>query len=334
MRGRFAAGVVSFCVMFGALANRAILADDEKVDVLDAKVVSTMTSPAESFQRIVVSPDGKLVATTSGVFSKSVEIWDATTGKLLGSLPNARDPVGCVAFTPDNKSIITGDGVGFVGVWDGATRKLRKKFKATLDAAKDTGTRISAIAVSPDGKIVYVGEDDHVPGIWDVAKGKRMVKDRETKGSPLALSLAPKSQLFVSAASGLRLWDAKTGKDRKAISFEGGRARAIRFSPDEKSIAVGHDLGLFLVDIASEKLTIFDDINGYPAVAFSKDGKTLVAFKHADISAWDLQSGKKKSAIEIKRDTANSIGAVSADGSVFAIPFSGTKLEVYGVVVP
>jgi len=333
MSTRSVTGLVSFCVMIGALSNHAILADDEKVDSLDAKVISTITAPAESFELIVISPDGKLVATVSGLFSKTVEIWDTTSGKLKGSLSNEMETVGCLAFTPDNKTIITGDGIGIVGVWDVATRKRRKKFKATLDIVEDTGTMISALAVSPDGKTVYIAEIDHAPGIWDVAKGKRMVKDREVKGSPTALSLAPKSQLLVSAVPDLHLWDAKTGKDRKTISFEGGRARTLRFSPDEKSLAVGHDLGLLLVDVASGKLTIFDDANTYPAVAFSKDGKTLISFRHSEISTWNLENGKKQSVIEIKRETTISRAAISADGTIVAIPFTDAKLEVYGVPV-
>src|SRR5262249_5148206 len=103
MRTRFCAGLVSLYLMIGPLSNRTVFADDGGFDVLDAKAISTITSPGESFELIVVSPDGKLIATVSGTFSKSVELSDAATGKQLGSLPNAKDPVGCIAFTLDGK---------------------------------------------------------------------------------------------------------------------------------------------------------------------------------------------------------------------------------------
>ncbi len=312
--------------------NQLVFAEEQDVDALETKTVASIASPGESFELIVVSPDGKLVATTSGIFSKSVELWDAATGKQLGSLPNVKDQVNCLAFTPDGKTIITGDGVGTVAVWDVATRKLKKKFKATLDSVKESGSMISALAVSSDGKIVYVAEIKHAPGIWDVAKAKRIVKDREAEGSPTALSLAPKSQILVAAVRGLRLSDPKTGKERKSIPLEGGTVRTMRFSPDEKLLAVGHDLGLVLIDVSSGKATVLDDINGHPAVAFSNDGRTLIAYRHSAISTWDVESGKKQAAIEIKRETAaDTKGAMSADGSIVAFPISKTKLDVYEI---
>jgi WD40 repeat protein len=312
-------------------AGQCVLAEEQNVDALEVKTVTTITSPGESFDLIAMSPDGKLVATVSGISSKSVELWDAMTGKQLGSLPNAKDSVTCVAFTADNKTMITGDYDGIVSVWDVGTRKLRKSFKATLDIVKDLGSMIPALAVSADGKIAYIGEIDHAPGIWDIAKAKRMVKDRETKGSPSAFNLAPKSQILVSASPDLQFWDAKTAKERATVSLEGGAVRTLQFSPDEKLLAVGHDLGLLLVDVSSRKVTVLDEINGHPAVAFSKDGKTLVGFRHSEIGAWNVASGKKQSATEIQRESGLEKSAISADGTIVAIPFTDTKLQVFEI---
>src|SRR5262249_11702821 len=163
------------------------------------------------FQIVSLSPDGKTLATVSGLFSKSIELWDPATGKAKGALPGLDETVSAAAFTSDAKTLVTGDGDGEIGIWDIESRKLRKIFKATLDIVADTGSMANGLAVSPDGKVVYVAETSQLPESG-TSKAKRMVKDREVKGNPNALAIGPKSQVLVEAGEEFRLWDAKTGK--------------------------------------------------------------------------------------------------------------------------
>ena len=53
------------------------------------------------------SPDGKTVATAS--FDSSARIWDAATGRPVGTPLTHRHAVLTLAFSPDGKTILTGD---------------------------------------------------------------------------------------------------------------------------------------------------------------------------------------------------------------------------------
>ena len=65
---------------------------------------------------VVYSPDGKTILT--GSHDRTARLWDAATGKALGSPFRHADPVNRVAYRPDGKTIATGDLGGVVRLWD------------------------------------------------------------------------------------------------------------------------------------------------------------------------------------------------------------------------
>jgi len=317
--------------MTGALANDAIVSADEKPEVLDAKVSATIKVPTEAVALIAVSADAKSVVTMRGFSKRTVELWDATTGKSKGGLSKESQPAITAIFTLDGKTLITGGDDGNVCVWDVATRKLRKRFKAAVGI-------ISAIAVSGDATIVYVGENEHAPGLWNVTSGARIGTDQAAEGRPRAFDFALTSKLLVStsellaaASADFQLWDGENGKNLKGIPFKGKTPLTVRFSPDGKRFAVGSLLGVHLVDVATGNVTTLDPVQGYPAVAFAGDGRTLIASSDAEINTWDIETGKKSSALKVKRDAAGVVAAFSGDGSVLVAPATSKTLDVYTI---
>src|SRR5262249_34801980 len=82
---------------------------DEKVDRLKTKKLTTIAAQADDLKQIRLSPDGKTLATITGLFGKSVDLWDAATGESNGVLSGPDEPVNSVVFTGDGKTVITGD---------------------------------------------------------------------------------------------------------------------------------------------------------------------------------------------------------------------------------
>ena len=60
------------------------------------------------------SPDGQRIV--SGSVDKTVEIWDANSGKELGTLTGHN--VICVAFSPDGQRIVSGSSDNTLKIWD------------------------------------------------------------------------------------------------------------------------------------------------------------------------------------------------------------------------
>jgi WD40 repeat protein len=127
------------------------------------------------FEPVALSPDGKL-----GVARKQLQpttqtalvLWEATTGKPVGSLPE--DGATSVAFTADGKGLLAGNPhKDRLVLWDVATGKE----VWTVD-----GVRTSCYAFSPDGKLAVtaVGNLVEEPDvqkcltIWDAVHGKRL----------------------------------------------------------------------------------------------------------------------------------------------------------------
>ena len=80
-----------------------------------------------------------------------------------------------VAFSPDGRTLATGEASGHVGLWDLATGHQT----ATLTE----GSFIYSVAFSPDGRTLAVGDHSGRVGLWDVATRQKIATLAE--GSPV-----------------------------------------------------------------------------------------------------------------------------------------------------
>ena len=112
-----------------------------------------------------VSPDGKLLATTSG--DRTVRLWDTATGDKRGEpLTGHTDSVLGVAFSPDGKLLATTSADQTLRLWDTATGKPHGE---RLTGHTDT---VNRVAFSPDGALLATASSDRTLRLWDTATGK------------------------------------------------------------------------------------------------------------------------------------------------------------------
>ena len=105
---------------------------------------------------VVWSPDGTRIA--SGGSDKTVQVWDAATGKNLLTYAEHTDRVAGVAWSPDSKRIASGSWDGTVQVWDVATGvSLFGDHRPYM---------VLAVAWSPDGRCIAWGRDFSEVGVW------------------------------------------------------------------------------------------------------------------------------------------------------------------------
>ncbi|MBV9960459.1 MAG: hypothetical protein JO360_18675, partial [Acidobacteria bacterium] len=132
------------------------------LDMLYREHISTyLHGPADRVNKIVFSPDGKLLAGGSGGASgrdNSVWLWDAASGQPTGApLTGHQSQVNCVAFSPDGKLLASGDQTGGIILWDVATRKPL----GTALMGQRNG--IYSLAFSADSKILASGGINYEP---------------------------------------------------------------------------------------------------------------------------------------------------------------------------
>jgi WD40 repeat protein len=129
-------------------------------------LVRTLSDTGDSAQ-INFSPDGRtLAAAVWGVGQQTgVKVWDVSTGKQLTWLAAAKldlkhkNDVWAVAFSPDGKSLVSGDTNGNVTVWNTADWE---------SCSQLTTSGLYEVAVSPDGRWLASGGGDRDAFVWDL----------------------------------------------------------------------------------------------------------------------------------------------------------------------
>jgi RNA polymerase sigma factor (sigma-70 family) len=243
------------------------------------------------FWHVTSSKDGTTIA-ASGTTNKAgygaIRVWEAKTGKLLGTFEFSAQVVGAVALSADGKKVAGGDcvtGDGEVCVWDVPSGNLLKR----LPTAKMDNW---SLALSEDGKWIAAGGWT-VPGdgsdeknkviVWGLESGKVKYEwsDNMAGSAVTALAFSPDGKLVAAgwvSDKTIRVWDMQTGKLKHQLNDH--IARRLAFSPDSKTLAsAGTDGKIILWDVAKEKAR--DTLPGRAAsvldVVFSPDGRTLAS---------------------------------------------------------
>jgi RNA polymerase sigma factor (sigma-70 family) len=193
---------------------------------------------------------------------------------------------------------------------------------------KEGGT---AIAFTPDGHQLVTAADDGMVRFWSLAGGKELRALRAAEHRVSALAITSDGKLLAAAdGKAVRLWDAKTGRQLRAIpcASDGQDPGPLVFTSDGATLAaVARDGSIRLYQAATgkERLTLPAQASGVRCLAFTADGKGLVAVG-GDAAAealrvWDLSSGRLSREVPIKspRDIRIRPLALSPDGRTLAV---------------
>lgn len=252
------------------------------------------------------SPDGKsLVAGDSdGFFIYHIPSWKE--GKRI-FYP---DFISELTFSPTGKTLAvsfpdTGEGkrIGNAIVYDPNLFKSHLHLYDTANWQPKFDALISnslpgKLRFSPDGKYLVCGQGrkdtEHTLLFWDPATGKQVFSaklGRQKPGFLLALAFSPNGQWLACGGRGdgaVRLWNVREKKETAFFQIEKPELNPqnypwiiwdLAFSPDSKLLAIAsHDPGLLtIIDVASKKIVREEKSRFAFGLAFSPDGKWLLA---------------------------------------------------------
>ena len=208
----------------------------------DAKVI------VDRVNSIAFSPDGNLLASASGVPSRSgaINIWQVKDGKeVCRNADSHSDTISAIAFSPDGSRLATGATDRFVKVFKVADASFERAFEGHTNHVLDVSWRADGLALASAGA-------DHVVKVWDFEAG---TQKQTVKGHSKAVS----SVDFVGITETLL-----TGSGDKSVRLanqslpDGGTfIHAAESSRDGSIIAAGGEDSLLRVWTAADKKLLF-----------------------------------------------------------------------------
>jgi WD40 repeat protein len=235
--------------------------------------------------------------------------------------------VDVLTFSPDGRTVASGDRDGNIKLWEVASGKLRATWRGHTKA-------VTAVAFSPGGKVLASGGDDEVVRLWDAAgKGHRILHARVEHLADLAFSPDGKGLAVVGRVpSGkrgvgeLQLWDVRTG--RRQRTHLGNMMFAVAFSPEGRELAAGDDDGVTVweAETGKDRSRLKGPGHLVTSVAYLPGGGGLAsAGSDRTVRLWDLRAGRERAKLEGHTDWVQKIAltnggkllaSASHDGSV------------------
>src|SRR5207247_10534201 len=126
-------------------------------DTATGQLRTTLKGHTQSVYVVDFSPDGKLLASATGIFQQAlrnnpgeIKLWEIATGKELAAFASPGGLLLALRFSPDGKTLASAGWDKSIRLWDVPSQQLR----ATLMGS--TGG-VRALAFSPDGKTLATG---------------------------------------------------------------------------------------------------------------------------------------------------------------------------------
>ena len=271
----------------------------------------TLPGHSDDVQRVVFSPDGRTLASSS-YLDETVRIWDVHTGEHKRTLTGHTGDIEGLAFSPDGKTLVSsGSGDGTIRFWDVSTGDETGTVAGHTDS-------VFSVAFNPDEKFFASGYADGSIRFWDAETGRHLktFKKGYDDASGLVFSLDGKT-LAYAAGLDIRLQDARTGEEKMLLTGHKRGMQSMALSPDGDILASGsEDMTIRLWDMhtGEHKKTLSGHKHRVYSVAFSPDGKTLASGSDDNtIRLWDVDTG------ETQRILTGHAGEFEVDNGPFSV---------------
>ena len=206
---------------------------------------------------LAFSPDGKVLASGSGVPSRSGELkfWNATSLERTAENVEAHsDTISDLDFSPDGTKVVTGSPDKFVKTFEVATGKVVGSFESHT-------SNVLGVAWSHDGRRLASVSADRELKLWDQEKGTqvRTLKGWEQEITSVAFYSKTNEQVLTTCG------DKKLRLDNGVFATTDDFQYAAAVSPDGKYIVSGGEDGVLRVWNPSRQLVMtFPSPNAKP----------------------------------------------------------------------
>ncbi|HTU90741.1 MAG TPA: sigma-70 family RNA polymerase sigma factor [Gemmataceae bacterium] len=207
---------------YKATGKNEVLCHLNVYDASTGKFLRRFSIPKFGPDCLAYSPDGRTLVVGGGWDPNQIHLWDPVRGEEIIGLhidrfENGRENrVASIAFSPDDRTLVSGCYDGTVRLWEVATGK-------EIAVLKGHEQQVATVAFSPDGRLVASGGVHPLSGggpheirLWDAANGKEIQQFQGHNSGVTSLAFSPDGARL---ASGLRngtvlLWDVPSVRQR------------------------------------------------------------------------------------------------------------------------
>jgi WD40 repeat protein len=239
----------------------------------------------------VVSPDGKLLATTAASNGHAaIMVRELATGKLLHTLLGHSGTVLSLAFSNDNAKIASGSVDMTARVWD----LTSPKFPEVARFAEHTAA-VTAVTFNSDAQQVLSGSSDHSVKLWKTAGAELVMDFAGHKGPVVAVAMAANNQpISASSDKTVRVWNLANGQTSRSQNVAAA-VTALSLSRDGSRYAVAtadNSVKVYATAGGAVQLTLTGHQTPVHSMAFHADNTRIVSGDAKRAMVWDAADGR------------------------------------------
>jgi WD40 repeat protein/serine/threonine protein kinase len=311
--------------------------DDRTVQVWElrsGRLLQRYEGHSDDVNAVAWSPDGFLLASASGdIFSlgnktgKTIQVWEARSGRLLQGYEGHSSPVRAVAWSLDGSLLASGSDDRNVQVWEAATGKLLRGYGGHSAA-------VEAVMWSPDGQLLASGSRDGMVRVWEARSGRLLYQYKGHSSSVEAVAWSPDGRLLASGSgdSTVQVWEARSGRLLQQYQFHSANVNVVAWSPDASMIASGgRDKTVQVWEVRSGRpLYRYEGHSDVvKAVMWSPDGLLLASGGDDKmVHIWEVGSGRLVQQYEGHSAPVNAV-MWSPDGGLLASGSDDRTVQVW-----